>query len=259
MAAQAGSWSQFDQSKDLVLELHAGEGGEDSRQFVNELYDAYKKYAHSLQFLIEVLDSSSGHIAARISGRNVWKAFKYESGQHVVQRVPHTERNGRRQTSIISVLVLPIPPTQTHDLLPLGEVEFIAQKGQLRAGGQKANKTSSAIRAKHRPTGISVFIQTERQQGQNKQEALSLLTVRVNSKRNKARQDAYSSIRNEQFDGGGRGNKIRTYNFMRSEIVDHRLNKSTKDLRSFMRGQFNVLLPSIYSKKTDSSGDGQNS
>lgn len=208
--------------------------------FVDDLLATYVRYATSLKFHCEILTEEDGHAILKVTGTGVWKAFKNEGGKHCVQRVPPTERSGRRQTSMISVAVLPLPPVVKGDELPEHELDIIFQCGH-GPGGQHQNKTASAVRMKHKPTGMVVFI-NGRDQHSNKREALQILTARVNAQKNKQTWDEYNKVRKEQMGGGGRGNKVRTYNFIRGEIVDHRLNRSTKDVKSFMKGDFKTLI-----------------
>lgn len=223
---------------ELVVELHFGCGGDDSKDFVADLYQAYARYALSLGFKSEILDSSYGHVVVKYIGKNVWSAFRCEAGKHVVQRIPRTERNGRKQTSVISVSVLPLPPEKQFNPLPDAELHIITQRGH-GCGGQHQNKTDSAVRMKHIPTGLMVFI-NGRDQKQNKRDALRILTGRVNELRNSTAQNAYGEIRRQSVDTG-RGNKTRTYNFMRSEVEDHVQNVRTKRIDLVMKGRIDLL------------------
>lgn len=216
--------------------------------FVYDLSQAYIKYAASLRFTTEILYEENGHVSLKITGANVYQAFKNESGKHVIQRVPPTERAGRKHTSVISVVILALPPENKLKSLLDKDLETICQTGRQRAGGQHANKTASAVRMKHKPTGLSVFI-NGRNQMHNKKLARHILTAKVNEQAFSQQTKAYNSTRETQMkiNGtrlGGRGNKTRTYNFIRGEIVDNNLNKSTKDIKSFMKGDFNVLFNS---------------
>jgi peptide chain release factor 1 len=236
----------FDHVTTLILELHAGEGGKDSKLFIHDLLSAYIRYAANRGFQTEIIGEEDGHSTLKIMGRGVWQAFQNEPGKHVVQRVPPTERNGRRQTSILTVAVLPLPPEHTQDPLRDKDLEVITQTGKQKAGGQNVNKTASAVRMKHKPTGLSVFI-NGRDQGQNKQEALRILTYRVNEQKRQLVENDYNSNRKDQMlcGGdrlGGRGDKVRTINFIDSRVVDHRLGRKTKNVKAFMKGDFDVLF-----------------
>jgi peptide chain release factor 1 len=230
----------FDTARELIVELQFGEGGTDSKLFVDDLLSAYIRYATMLKFQTEILTVEEGHAILKVTGTGVWQAFKHEGGKHCVQRVPPTERGGRRQTSMISVAVMPLAPVDKGDEIPENELDIIFQCGH-GPGGQHQNKTQSACRMKHKPTGITVFI-NGRDQHSNKREALGIITARVNAFKNKQTWNEYNAIRKTQMDGGGRGNKVRTYNFIESRVTDHRLNLKTGNIKEFMKGNFSVLF-----------------
>jgi peptide chain release factor 1 len=188
-----------------------------------------------LNFKSEILLSREGHVIAKIMGIDVWKAFAHETGKHIVQRVPPTESKGRRQTSVISVGVLPVREIDTLSKIPDNELEITAERGT-GAGGQHRNVTSSCVRIVHKPTKISVVIDG-RDQHSNKREALSIITQRVNDYYLKKKNESYNSHKKEVLGDGSRGDKVRTYNFIRCDVTDHRTNKtvSTKDV---MKGKF---------------------
>lgn len=223
------------------MEITWGEGGDDSKMFVDTLFAAYMGYSKSLNFECELLLSDFGHIIAKITGKDVGKAFKNEPGKHCVQRVPPTESSGRKQTSMVVVGVLPIKEDLDVEPLKTEDLDIICQVGS-GPGGQSRNKTSTACRMKHKPTGLSVFICNERSQLANKEEALKILTIRVNEMRLAQNDKNYDSIRKSQLADGGRGNKVRTYNFIESRVVDHRLNKKTSNIKAIMKGEFQKLF-----------------
>lgn len=175
----------------------------------------------------------------KITGQGAGKAFSQESGQHIVQRVPPTEKRGRRQTSVVGVAVLPLPPERLLKLLPENELEIVTQTGHGK-GGQHQNKTASAVRMLHKPTGLRVFI-NGRDQHANRREALRILSARVNEHRNSQNRNAYSNDRKLQLGDGNRGGKIRTYNFINSLVTDHRTGKKTRNIEGVMRGKFELL------------------
>lgn len=203
--------------------------------------DAYLKYSRRLGLRDELVHKSDGHRIVKITGPGAGKAFRNESGKHCVQRIPETESKGRKQTSIVTVGILPPLKKETLQDVPDHELEVITQTGKQKAGGQNANKVASAVRMKHLPTGISVFI-NGRDQLANRKEAKRIITERVNEMRSTQNYAQYSSLRKSQLADGGRSDKVRTYNFMRSEIVDHQLGKRTSNVKSVLKGEFEVLF-----------------
>ena len=197
------------------------------------------KYAKSCGLKTELLGSSRGHFSAKIVGPRAWEAFKREGGKHCVQRIPPTERGGRRQTSYLTVGVLPVVE-KSSVVVPQSEIDVKTQGGHGK-GGQHQNVTDSAVRMRHIPTGLHVFI-NGRDQHANRREALRILTAKVNDF-HRAKQDAeYGKLRADQMADQGRGNKIRTYNFIKTRAVDHRTGRKTKKVRRIIeRGEFGLL------------------
>lgn len=181
----------------------------------------------------------TGDLRARVSGEKAW-IFQAESGPHVIQRVPPTERSGRKQTSTVTVSVLQEQEKRKGGLLPDSEVEIQTTKGT-GPGGQNKNKVESAVRARHIPTGLEVFIDG-RDQGYNKRKAVQILSQRVNDLENQKSHERHNRTRQAQIGDGGRGAKIRTYNFLESRAVDHRTGKKIHDVRGLLaKGAFELL------------------
>lgn len=235
-----GIWGFFD-ATEIIVDIQFGCGGDDSKMFVNELYDAYSKYSRLLGLSFESLHDSDGHQIAKVSGKHAGKAFRHESGKHVVQRIPINESKGRKQTSIISVGILPIKKMAGDEELQDQDLETICQTGKQGAGGQNVNKVASAVRMKHIPTGISVFI-NGRDQSKNRQEARSILTARVNEMKRQENDQEYGAIRKAKMGNGNRSDKARTYNFMESRVIDHRLGTKTGNIKAIMKGEFQLLF-----------------
>lgn len=233
--------SGFDARGELVVEIVAGEGGEDSRQFAAELLGVYVRYAQAKGLDSELLADDPAHLTARFAGRGVWPAFRGEPGNHVVQRVPRTAKNGKRHTSLVAVMVLPLPkPTDARSLLPEAELDWKAQcKGG--PGGQHRNKSQTAVRMTHGPTGLSVFIDGRSQQ-QNKETARRILSARVSELRAAVAADGYDGVRRGQWTGAGRGTKVRTYNFIDTFVADHRTGIRTADIKAVMKGRLDLVL-----------------
>lgn len=175
----------------------------------------------------------------QFEGKHVWDYFQHESGKHSVQRIPPTEKRGRIQTSTVSVAILPVREAYYHGLADK-DVEITAQRGHGK-GGQHQNTTDSAIRMKHIPTGIVVFI-NGRDQYQNKKTAYSVLNERVNQYYKDIEDQKHNKIKHDQLGGGTRSGKIRTYNFIKTRVVDHILNKKTTQIDKVMKGRFDLLF-----------------
>ena len=209
--------------------------------FVGELCDAYLRYAKSCGLQAELIHDAGGHKTLKVVGSGAGRAFRHECGKHCVQRIPETEANGRKQTSIVVVGVLPIHREPDDEPLREADLEITCQTGKQGAGGQNVNKVASAVRMRHRPTGLSVFI-NGRDQSKNKEEARRILTQRVNDQRRAKVNAEYASLRRERMGDGGRSDKIRTYNFMEGRVVDHRLGTKTQNVKAVMKGDFSLLF-----------------
>jgi peptide chain release factor 1 len=226
---------------DAILEVRAGTGGDEAALFAGDLFRMYVKYAEQKRWTVEVLSMSEGtaggykEIVAQISGRGVFARLKFESGVHRVQRVPATETQGRIHTSAATVAVLPV--AQEADLV-INEsdlkVDTMRSSG---AGGQHVNKTESAIRITHIPTGLVVAMQEERSQHRNRAKAMALLRSRILDARNQKLDAERAEERRSQVGSGDRSQRIRTYNFPQGRVTDHRVNLTLYSLDRIMEGE----------------------
>ncbi|MDY5100206.1 MAG: peptide chain release factor 1 [Oscillospiraceae bacterium] len=235
--------------KNVIMEIRAGVGGEESALFAGELYRMYSMYAQKKGWNTEIANLSENEkggvkeIDFVISGRGAYSHLKYESGVHRVQRVPETETQGRIHTSTATVAVLP-EMDETEFELNLNEVQIDTFRSS-GAGGQKVNKTSSAIRVTHLPTGTVVECQDERSQYKNKARALSILSSRL-AQAERERQDAQvSAERRSQVGSGMRNERIRTYNFPQGRVTDHRVNLTLYKIDSVMDGELDELIAAL--------------
>lgn len=206
---------------------------------MNELASVYLKYAAKKSLKAEILSSEDGSCTLQFGGRGVWETFKNESGKHAVQRISATERGGRRHTSMISVAILPIFSLSLRPLDPADVVvTFASGSGP---GGQARNTGNAACRMRHTPTGHIVFIDS-RDASQNKRLALEILTARVHADASEAAAKEHNAQRAVQVGGGGRGDKVRTYNFLENRVTDHRLGKKTNQIKDVMKGNLDLIL-----------------
>jgi peptide chain release factor 1 len=226
---------------DAILEIRAGTGGDEAALFAGDLFRMYAKYAERKRWKIEILSTSEGtaggfkEIVAEVSGRGVFARLKFESGVHRVQRVPATETQGRIHTSAATVAVLPIAE----------EADFVINEADLKidtyrssgAGGQHVNKTESAIRITHLPTGVVVAMQEERSQHRNRTKAMALLRSRILDAQNQKLDADRAEARRSQVGSGDRSQRIRTYNFPQGRVTDHRINLTLYSLERIMDGE----------------------
>ena len=224
-----------------ILEVRAGTGGDEAALFAGDLFRMYVKYAEARGWKVDVLSASEGtaggykEIVAEVAGRGVFARLKFESGVHRVQRVPATETQGRIHTSAATVAVL--PEAQEIDLV-LNEADLkVDTMRSSGAGGQHVNKTESAIRITHLPTGVVVAMQEERSQHRNRAKAMALLRSRILDAQNQRANDERAQERRSQVGTGDRSQRIRTYNFPQGRITDHRINLTLYALDKAMEGE----------------------
>jgi peptide chain release factor 1 len=235
--------------KNIILEIRAGAGGDEASLFAEELFRAYSIYASHQGWQVTLLSTSPGNVGgfkecvASISGDKVFSRLKYESGVHRVQRVPKTEAQGRVHTSTVTVAVLP-EADEVDVKLDMGEVRVDVMRSS-GAGGQSVNKTESAVRLTHLPTGIVVHCQEGKSQQSNKERAMQILFSRMLAlEEEKARKDA-SEARLSQIGTGDRSERIRTYNYPQSRITDHRIGFTTHQLGDVMEGKFELMIEPV--------------
>lgn len=221
-----------------ILEFRPGPGGEEARIWANDLMRMYTRYANILGWKVEQISDT----AIRIRGLEAFTKLQYEAGTHRVQRVPTTERQGRIHTSTATVAVLPEIPEADITIRPEDlELDFFRSGGK---GGQNVNKVSSAVRIRHKPTGLVVSAQTERDQYQNRQVALSMLRAKLWEQELLHREAALSASRSV-IGRGMRAEKIRTYNFPQNRVTDHRINKSWHNLENIIEGKMQKITEAL--------------
>ncbi|HUY83273.1 MAG TPA: peptide chain release factor 1 [Steroidobacteraceae bacterium] len=234
----------------VFLEIRAGTGGDEAALFAGDLFRMYARYAESKGWPVEILSESPGEhggykeIISLVVGRGAFSALKFESGTHRVQRVPATEAQGRIHTSACTVAILPeLEEVETIDLNPADlRIDTFRASG---AGGQHVNKTDSAIRITHLPSGIVVECQDERSQHKNRSRALALLKARLLAAERNKQAAQQAQTRKLQVGSGDRSGRIRTYNFPQGRVTDHRINLTLYKLDEVMNGRLDELIESL--------------
>ena len=244
-------------SRDIIIEIRAGTGGDEASIFSGDLYRMYTRYVEKSKFKIEILSSNMGEhggfkeIIARISGSNVYSKLKFESGAHRVQRVPETESQGRVHTSACTVAVMPEVTDIEEVNINMSDVRVDTFRAS-GAGGQHVNKTDSAVRVTHIPTGTVVECQDGRSQHKNKAQALSVLASRILDSQQQKQQQEQASQRKELVGSGDRSQRIRTYNYPQGRVTDHRINLTLYKLSEVMEGDLQVFIdPLILEQQTN--------
>jgi peptide chain release factor 1 len=234
----------------IFLEVRAGTGGDEAAIFAGDLFRMYARYAEGKGWGVEILSESPGEhggfkeVISRIIGRGAFSLLKFESGTHRVQRVPATEAQGRIHTSACTVAILPeLDEVEAIELNPAElRIDTYRSSG---AGGQHVNKTDSAIRITHLPTGIVVECQDERSQHKNRSRAMSLLKAKLLSAEREKQQSAQAQSRKLQVGSGDRSERIRTYNFPQGRVTDHRINLTLYKLDDVMNGNLDELTRAL--------------
>ncbi len=235
--------------KNVIVEVRAGAGGDEAGLFAAELVECYKLFATKNRFQIEILSESRSdaggvrEVVMKIMGDGAYSKFKFEGGTHRVQRIPETENKGRVHTSTVTVAIL--PEVDELEVVIRDEDLDISVSRAGGAGGQHVNKTESAVRMVHIPTGIVVECQDERSQLKNREKALGILRSRVYAFEEAKRNKELSAARLEQVGTGDRSEKIRTYNFPQDRVTDHRIGENFSNLPSIMMGNIDDIVMSL--------------
>ena len=244
-------------SHDIIIEIRAGTGGDEASIFSGDLYRMYSRYVEKNKWQMEVMSSNIGEhggfkeIIARISGSNVYSKLKFESGAHRVQRVPETESQGRVHTSACTIAVMPEVTDIEEVNINMNDVRIDTFRAS-GAGGQHVNKTDSAVRVTHIPTGTVVECQDGRSQHKNKAQALSVLASRILDAQQHEQQKEQATQRKELVGSGDRSQRIRTYNYPQGRVTDHRINLTLYKLNEIMEGDLDSIIdPLIVEQQTN--------
>ena len=244
-------------SRNIILEIRAGTGGDEASIFSGDLYRMYSRYVEKNKWQIEVMSSNIGEhggfkeIIARISGSNVYSKLKFESGAHRVQRVPETESQGRVHTSACTIAVMAEVTDIEEVNINMNDVRIDTFRAS-GAGGQHVNKTDSAVRITHIPTGTVVECQDGRSQHKNKAQALSVLASRILDAQQHEQQKEQATQRKELVGSGDRSQRIRTYNYPQGRVTDHRINLTLYKLNEIMEGGLESIIdPLIVEQQTN--------
>lgn len=238
-----------DDEKNIICEIRGGAGGEEAALFAGTLFRMYSMYAERKHWKMEILNENETglggykEVSFMITGKGVYSRLKFESGVHRVQRVPETESSGRIHTSTATVAVLPVVEDVEIEINPADiKMEVFRSSG---AGGQHINKTSSAVRLIHIPTGMVAECQTERSQVQNREYAMRLLRSRLYEQEKQKQDEELANTRKSQVGSGDRSEKIRTYNYPQGRITDHRIGFSIFQMENFLNGDLDEMIDNL--------------
>jgi peptide chain release factor 1 len=236
----------------VIVEIRAGVGGKEATLFAKDLFRMYSKYAQSQNWKLKILDSRESELGGlkeiifELEGENVFLKMQNEGGVHRVQRIPITEKSGRIHTSTASVAVLPKPKKAEIKIRPEDlKIDFYRASGP---GGQHVNRRETAVRITHLPSGIVVTSQAERNQLQNKENALAILEAKLLERKKIKELEKLSKKRKEQIKWAKRAEKIRTYNFPQNRITDHRIKKSWQNLEEIINGKLEPIIQALLAK-----------
>ena len=241
--------------KNIIIEIRAGTGGDESALFVGDLFRMYTRFIERANLKMEIIESNATELGGykevifMVVGKNAYGALRFESGTHRVQRIPTTESGGRIHTSAATVAVM--PEAQETDIVLKDEDLRIDVCRAGGPGGQSVNTTDSAVRITHIPSGLVVQCQDEKSQHKNKAKALKVLRARLYEKEEGERKAKESKERKEQIGTGDRSERIRTYNFPQNRVTDHRVNVTLYKLERFMDGEINEITDALFSQEQE--------
>ncbi|MCZ7534857.1 MAG: peptide chain release factor 1 [Acidimicrobiia bacterium] len=249
------------EGRNVIVEIAGAEGGEEANIWAGDLFRMYQRFAEAqglkLETLAGQLSDHGGYrdVTFAVKGEDAWRWFKYEGGPHRVQRVPETESQGRIHTSAATVAVLPEAEEVDVEIDPNDlQIDVFRSSGP---GGQSVNTTDSAVRMTHRPTGLVVSCQDEKSQLQNKEKALRILRARLMQLEQERQDDALSSARRDQVKGGGRSEKIRTYNFKENRVTDHRIGLTLYALDRVLAGGLEEIVSALAAEERQRQLEGE--